>query len=642
MKTHKTIIALVGFSLFLIMIIIIISLSNVMTAFSSLIAKTEHVSREIQQLDSVEKTLAVISSDVHLFIMNNDGSIRESVAISFTSAHRMLDAFDAHNLTPGDRIVSAALRNSLSSMETSVNKILSLRDPAGRDHVTAHNLMLQTDSLTAFMMKDIAVHHTEESDSHILNLSNYLLFLKTRVVALFSAIFLASIAFLLGFGIYVRRTLAVPLVKLRKGASEITRGNLDYRIPLHGTSDIASLAEQFNSMADKLKHSHSELEQKLLERTNELAAIDAVALTLSEAGTLKDVLSKSLNKIMDSLSNLEPRGGVFLCDTGGEFLRLTTQKGLLPEFAQREETIRMGECLCGAVARTGEMLVIQDSSGDPRHTRCNDAEPHGHIVLPIKSRGIVLGVIFLYTTKDFSLKPSDIQMLDAIGAQLGLAVENFRFYAEVKQSSEKFWDLFENARDFLFLLDIDGALTAVNHTAEKFLGYSKMELIGKNVTEILTPEGAGIAGKMLVGEGVKLQQMLEFEVVKHDSSHAFLEVSIRRLYKDRVLSGYQISARDITEQKRMHDALVSAERLGAIGQMGIAVRHEINNPLSTVIGNAELLIERYEQKDKDLTARLEVILNNALRIAEITKRMQDIKKEKIVDYLTGIKMTDLK
>jgi len=376
------------------------------------------------------------------------------------------------------------------------------------------------------------------------------------------------------------------------------------------------------------------------EGTNELAAIDAVALTLSEAGNLTDILAKSLDRIINSLSGLKPRGGVFLCDPDGEVLRLVTHKGLPSEFARQEETIRMGECLCGMVARTGELLFTPDGCADPRHARNRGEEDHGHIIIPMKSRGIVLGVMFLYTTKDFTLKPTDVQMLDAIGAQLGLAVENFRFYTEVKQSSEKYWDLFENARDILFTMDTSGRFTAVNRTTELFSGYSKIELIGKNVKDFLTPEGAAMGKELLSREEIKSRRLIEFEVIRRDSSRAFLEVSLRKLFKDHVLTGFQASARDITEQRDLRAMIVKAERLGAIEQMGIAVRHEINNPLTTIIGNVELLIERYEHKDKDLTARLEAILNNSLRIAEITKRLQGIKKETSADDRTVVNPTD--
>ncbi len=250
--------------------------------------------------------------------------------------------------------------------------------------------------------------------------------------------------------------------------------------------------------------------------------------------------------------------------------------------------------------------------------------------------------MFLYPTTEFTLQPSDIQMLDSIGAQLGMAIENFRFYVEVKESSEKFWDLFENARDILFTMDGEGHFTAVNRSAEKFLGYSKVELHGKSVFDFLTTESADAARKRLLGERAGMRRIVELEVLKRDGSHAYVEVSARAMFENRVAVGYQLSARDVTEQKHLREMLVKAERVGAIGQVGVAVRHEINNPLTTVIGNIELLMERYEDKDKDLFVRLETILNNALRIAEIVKRLEGIKKEKTVDYLKGVKMTDLK
>jgi hypothetical protein len=49
-------------------------------------------------------------------------------------------------------------------------------------------------------------------------------------------------------------------------------------------------------------------------------------------------------------------------------------------------------------------------------------------------------------------------------------------------------------------------------------------------------------------------------------------------------------------------------------------------------------MERYEHKDKDLTARLEVVLNSSLRIAEITRRLREIQREN--DRRTDVKMTD--
>jgi PAS domain S-box-containing protein len=452
---------------------------------------------------------------------------------------------------------------------------------------------------------------------------------------------LMSVAFLLLFNWYLRRNVSAPLSELLKGVEEISRGKLDYQVPVRGTGEFELLAERFNELARRIDQSSSaELERKLFDRTRKLAALDAVALTLSRAGNLEEILDTSLTGIFDSLASLEPRGGIFLCEPGGEKLRLTAQQGLAPEFAQREATVRMGECLCGKVAQTGEMLLSEQGCNDPYHTREKDAGPHAHVIVPLKSRGVVLGVMFLYPRSDGALKPSDLQLLEMIGAQLGLAIENFRFYTEVKEASQRFSDLFENSRDVLFTVDNEGRLTSVNKAAELFTGYSRAELIGKNVLDFLTHESAQTAIRLL--SGITPPRILEFDVVKRDGSRAVVDVSARRLLKDRVAAGYQVSVRDMTEQKELQEMLVKAERLGAIGQVGIAMRHEINNPLTTIIGNVELLLERSREKDAETAERLEVVLNNALRIAEIIKRLEELKQDKVVEYLKGVKMTDLK
>jgi two-component system NtrC family sensor kinase len=232
-------------------------------------------------------------------------------------------------------------------------------------------------------------------------------------------------------------------------------------------------------------------------------------------------------------------------------------------------------------------------------------------------------------------------MFDTIGAQLGMAIENLRLYAEVKEAGAKFWDLFENARDILFTIDMEGVLTAVNRTTERFIGIPRTALVGRNVQEFLTEEGRMQARRILTGRLPLADRIYEFEVNKADGSRAFVEISGRALFQNNRQYGFQVSARDMTEQKNLRLLLVQAERLAAIGQVGIAMRHEINNPLTTVIGNAELLLERYEQAGGDLKKRLELILNNAERISAILKRLQDMKRDRTVEYVKGVTMTDL-
>jgi PAS domain S-box-containing protein len=594
----------------------------------------------VRKIWNVEQKLGDAVRMAHEYVRTGDGHFRRSYETLHAAAEALLNEMNAMPLQKRELQVMGSLMNDLNTLDTTAARIFEMRLENPAQQARARALAADLDNLLVWMQNDIE-RYKQENAVRLETVAREIEGIKVRISILFGFILFTVIGFLFAFGWYLYRKVSLPLAQLWSGAEAISRGDLDHRVLVRGETDIMVLAERFNEMAQKLKASYADLERRLLERTHQLAALNSVALTLGKSGLMRDMLQRSLATVLESFSGLEPRGGIFLCESDAETLRLVAHQGLTPEFAAREERIRMGECLCGAVAKTGELVFTEQGCEDARHTRQRSGPAHGHIVFPIKSRGAVLGVVFLYPEKEFALKPSDIQMFDTIGAQLGMAVENLRLYAEVKESSLKFWDLFENSRDILFTVDLEGRLAAVNKASEQFLGRSKQELLGANVLEFVTEDGKALGRRILSGELPVADRVFEFEVRRPGGGRAFVEVTGRSLFvKDRPV-GFQVSARDVTEQKNLRELLVQAERLAAIGQLGIAMRHEINNPLTTVIGNAELLIDRHGGRGDDLPRRLQLILDNALRIAEILKRLQDIRQDRTVEYVEGLRMTDL-
>jgi DNA-binding response OmpR family regulator len=104
-----------------------------------------------------------------------------------------------------------------------------------------------------------------------------------------------------------------------------------------------------------------------------------------------------------------------------------------------------------------------------------------------------------------------------------------------------------------------------------------------------------------------------------------------------------IAARRIAQEEARRTAeaeLARARWLAGIGETTIALEHEINNPLSALLGHAELLL-----MDHDLTAdqreQLQIVREQAARIADVVRRLAKLKNPTSVEYLSGARMIDL-
>ncbi len=87
--------------------------------------------------------------------------------------------------------------------------------------------------------------------------------------------------------------------------------------------------------------------------------------------------------------------------------------------------------------------------------------------------------------------------------------------------------------------------------------------------------------------------------------------------------------------------LVRAERLAAMGEIGLAIRHEINNPLGTIMGYTELLLSEREGLPPETRKKLEAIGRGCARIRDVIRRLEDLHEDRTVEYLPGVSMTDL-
>ncbi|MCE5249624.1 GAF domain-containing protein [bacterium] len=131
----------------------------------------------------------------------------------------------------------------------------------------------------------------------------------------------------------------------------------------------------------------------------------------------------------------------------------------------------------------------------------------------------------------------------------------------------------------------------------------------------------------------------------------FLEIIAEQLallierthYEKELISKNRALVKAQGEIKKQHIQIVEMEKYQVLAQMAASINHEINNPLTTIIGNIELLLMIRTDLDETVRKKLTTVLSEAKRIAEITQKLRNMKRVVVENYLerTQEKMIDI-
>ncbi len=170
-----------------------------------------------------------------------------------------------------------------------------------------------------------------------------------------------------------------------------------------------------------------ELEQQASSDKNDALMRAEVSHILQGQGLLKDRMAKSLDAISKAAGfQIQNKLGVFLLPDGAcELEMFVTHGEYTDEFLHSEKCVKLGSCLCGRAAVSGELIVSDDCMTDPDHEhKFEGMTSHGHYIVPLKSDKKVLGILFIYTDPYPSAEQTRLDTLQFIGSLFGLTIAN--------------------------------------------------------------------------------------------------------------------------------------------------------------------------------------------------------------------------
>ena len=225
---------------------------------------------------------------------------------------------------------------------------------------------------------------------------------------------------------------------------------------------------------------------------------------------------------------------------------------------------------------------------------------------------------------EISLSRMDLEGGGYIMALMRDITKRKRAEAALRRSEEQYRALVENINEVIFTLDNSMVFDYISPVIERYLGYRAGDMTGKEISGFIHPDDVQITRAQISAAQQGCLDPCELRLVARDGSVHDIKCSLRLLFDGDTLSGITGIMSDVTQQKKMEQALSKAQNLADIGTLTAGIMHEINSPLQVITGTSESLLRRIARDEVDLgefTKNLEMLNRNAWRIAEISRSL---------------------
>lgn len=381
-----------------------------------------------------------------------------------------------------------------------------------------------------------------------------------------------------------------------------------------------------------------------------MKTLHIIATTLSAGLELEEMQACMVQGICRILNAAE--GVIILLDDTDPQLAIKKTLGSGSNWVY--QAYPLGETgLVAGVIRSGEPLRVADVTREPHFNPdldwVEDLSPGSLLCAPLTANGKTIGAIEVLNKQDGVFDEHDQEITAAIATTLANAIHNTRLIQQLKVANADLeasrWELlrsrntlrafFDSTPTSIYIVDRKYALIAINRSRANIAKRRPNEVVGKLCFEALYQQsepcpGCRVSETLFTGRNTqRIERRWEA-----DGNPQEFEINTYPIYNE---TGQVVQAflfeEDVTEKRRLEATLAQSEKLAAVGQLAAGVAHEINNPLTAIIANAQLLQRELSPEDEDERDLLDLIIRAGDRAAQVVRNLLDFARKEQYEFV---------
>ena len=231
-----------------------------------------------------------------------------------------------------------------------------------------------------------------------------------------------------------------------------------------------------------------------------------------------------------------------------------------------------------------------------------------------------------------SLRSVVIHMVPVIAGSETLAIAvSFQSCPPIDPSLqiERLTAVTQLSQEAALILQPDATICFASDSAERILGYSVQELVGRSLTTFLDPDDQALLCDRLSRLDDRPSSPWEFTFSRQTGPQIQIEAVGKNLSDHPAIGGLLVQIRDVTEKRLLEDRFRHSQKMEALGQLAGGIAHDFNNLLTVILGNLSLV--RLSENDPNQTL-IQAVAHAAIRAGSLTQKLLGFSRKRSIQF----------